>query len=137
MLADGAKSGMVSIDDPAVRFTVLDAVIKAGRPFRDHMKMVNGRVIAVLHQPMMGGGWISMHEDVTEQHKHEEMIRHLARHDALTDLPNRVLFKEEMAKIEARIKRQENCIGAGKQWFQHFCRKRVHIACYHGAAVKK
>ena len=107
MLADGAKSGMVSIDDPAVRFTVLDAVIKAGRPFRDHMKMVNGRVIAVLHQPMMGGGWISMHEDVTEQHKHEEMIRHLARHDALTDLPNRVLFKEEMAKIEARIKRQE------------------------------
>ena len=107
ILDDGAKTGMVSIGDPQLRVTVLEAAIKAGRPFRDHLKMVNGRVIAVLHQPMVGGGWISTHEDVTEQHKHEEMIRHLARHDALTDLPNRVLFGEEMAKIEARIKRQE------------------------------
>ncbi|MDR3475574.1 MAG: PAS-domain containing protein [Devosia sp.] len=107
MLDDGQRTGMVSIADPTARRTVLEAVIRAARPFKDNVKMENGRVIAVLHQPMVGG-WISTHEDVTEQHTHEEMIRHLARHDALTDLPNRVLFGEEMAKIEARIKRREN-----------------------------
>jgi diguanylate cyclase (GGDEF)-like protein len=69
--------------------------------------MRNGRVIAVMHQPMKGGGWISTHEDVTEQHRSEEHIRHLARHDALTDLPNRVLFREELARLEARIGRSE------------------------------
>jgi len=108
MLDDGAKTGMVSIGDSEARRKVLEAVIGAARPFRDNLKMVNGRVIAVLHQPMLGGGWISTHEDITEQHKHEEMIRHLARHDALTDLPNRVLFGEEMAKLEVRIKRRES-----------------------------
>ena len=101
MLDDGAKTGMVSIGDAEQRFRVLSAVIDAGRPFKHNVKMENGRVIAVLHQPMPGGGWISTHEDVTEQHHHEETIRHLARHDALTDLPNRVLFREEMSKIEA------------------------------------
>lgn len=107
MLDDGARSGMVSISDSGSRVKVLGAVIEAGRTFKQNVKMENGRVIAVLHQPMPGGGWLSTHEDVTEQHRDEETIRHLARHDALTDLPNRVLFREEMDKIEARIRRGE------------------------------
>jgi diguanylate cyclase (GGDEF)-like protein len=107
MLDDGARTGMVSIADPDTRFKVLSGVIDAGRTFKENVKMENGRVIAVLHQPMPGGGWLSTHEDVTEQHSHEEKIRHLARHDALTDLPNRVLFREEMDKIEARMRRGE------------------------------
>jgi diguanylate cyclase (GGDEF)-like protein len=108
ILDERQRMGMVSIDDPTARFKALSAVIDAGRPQRQNNRLLNGRVIAVMHQPMAGGGWLSTHEDVTEQHDHEELIRHLARHDALTDLPNRVLFSEEMAKVEARIKRGEN-----------------------------
>jgi diguanylate cyclase (GGDEF)-like protein len=107
MLAHGESTGMVSIADAETRYKTLTAVIEAGRQEKQNVKMQNGRVIAVLHQPMKGGGWISTHEDVTEQHRSEEHIRHLARHDALTDLPNRVLFREEMARIEARISRRE------------------------------
>ncbi len=67
----------------------------------------NGRVIMMQHHPMKDGGWVSSHEDITEQRQIEAQIRYLARHDALTDLPNRVQFLEEMAKTEAAIGRGE------------------------------
>ena len=41
-------------------------------------------------------------EDVTERREAEEKIAHLAHYDALTDLPNRVLFRE---RIERELKK--------------------------------
>jgi diguanylate cyclase (GGDEF)-like protein len=54
---------------------------------------------------MPGGGWVSTHQDVTEQRSTEMRIRHLARHDSLTDLPNRLMFRETMEAAKARIDR--------------------------------
>ncbi len=68
---------------------------------------LNGRTIMMQHHPMKDGGWVSTHEDITEQRQTEQRIRHLARHDALTDLPNRIQFLEEMAAIETAIMRGE------------------------------
>ncbi|MEQ1900622.1 MAG: EAL domain-containing protein [Devosia sp.] len=64
-----------------------------------------GRIILMQHHPMKDGGWVSTHEDITEQRQQEARIEHLARHDALTELPNRTLFLEEMAASEAGIER--------------------------------
>ena len=47
------------------------------------------RTIMMQHHPMKDGGWVSTHEDITEQRQQEARIQHLARHDALTELPNR------------------------------------------------
>ncbi|WP_423065754.1 EAL domain-containing protein [Devosia sp. CN2-171] len=66
---------------------------------------LNGRTIMMQHHPMKDGGWVTTHEDITEQRQHEERIRHLARHDALTQLPNRVQFLEEMAAAEPGLER--------------------------------
>ena len=66
---------------------------------------LNGRTIMMQHHPMKDGGWVSTHEDITEQRQQEARIRHLARHDALTELPNRIQFLEEMASSEAGIER--------------------------------
>ena len=68
---------------------------------------LNGRTIMMQHHPMKDGGWVSTHEDITEQRQHEARIRHLARHDGLTDLPNRIQFLEEMAQLETGLKRGE------------------------------
>jgi diguanylate cyclase (GGDEF)-like protein len=56
----------------------------------------DGRVIACVHTPTIGGGWVATYEDVTERRAAEAKIIHMARHDALTNLPNRVLFRERM-----------------------------------------
>jgi len=59
-------------------------------------EFADGRLIRVTRQPMTGGGWVATHLDVTEQRRSEAKITHMAQHDALTDLPNRVLLRERM-----------------------------------------
>jgi diguanylate cyclase (GGDEF)-like protein len=59
-------------------------------------EFADGRLICVTRQPMPGGGWVATHLDVTEQRQSEAKITHMAQHDALTDLPNRVLLRERM-----------------------------------------
>ncbi|KQN73721.1 EAL domain-containing protein [Devosia sp. BK] len=68
---------------------------------------LNNRIILMQHHPMKDGGWVSTHEDITEQRQNEARIHHLARHDALTDLPNRIEFLEQMARTEAGLQRGE------------------------------
>jgi diguanylate cyclase (GGDEF)-like protein/PAS domain S-box-containing protein len=50
-------------------------------------------------------GYVLMLRDVTDKKKAEETIRHLAYHDALTDLPNRFLFNERLSMEVARARR--------------------------------
>jgi diguanylate cyclase (GGDEF)-like protein/PAS domain S-box-containing protein len=45
---------------------------------------------------------INVVEDVTERRRADEKIAHLAHYDALTDLPNRVLFRERIERELAR-----------------------------------
>ena len=65
------------------------------------------RTIMMQHHPMKDGGFVSTHEDITEQRQQEARIQHLARHDALTELPNRTQFLDAMADTEALIERGE------------------------------
>ena len=51
-----------------------------------------GKAFAVAQRPMPDGGWVATYEDVTEERRAETQIRFMAHHDALTELPNRVLF---------------------------------------------
>ncbi|HEY0224051.1 MAG TPA: EAL domain-containing protein, partial [Pseudolabrys sp.] len=66
-------------------------------------ELPNGRVIAVANRPMPGGGWVATHEDITERRRAEKKIAHMAHHDALTDLPNRVLLRERLAEAVAGL----------------------------------
>ena len=54
----------------------------------------DGRVIAATHRPMASGGWVATYEDVSERRRAEAHLIHMMRHDALTGLPNRILFRE-------------------------------------------
>jgi diguanylate cyclase (GGDEF)-like protein len=68
-----------------------------------HRELADGRIIAVRHRPMANGGWVGTYEDITERCRVEANIARLARHDALTDLPNRLMFRESMSEALARV----------------------------------
>jgi diguanylate cyclase (GGDEF)-like protein len=63
----------------------------------------DGRTILVRHQPMPEGGWVATHEDITERRHADERLSHMARHDALTGLPNRILLQERLDQAVGRL----------------------------------
>ncbi len=107
ILDHGAKYDMVSIADKKQRLKTLSKVIKSNKPSTGPITMLNGQIIFINHQPLEDGGWLSTHEDITEQHKSEELIRHMAKHDGLTGLLNRRAFHEILLEKEDNIKSGE------------------------------
>jgi len=73
-------------------------LVADAREGRTTSQVVNrfDRSIRVVNQPMQGGGWVATFEDITEWLEAQAKISHMARHDALTGLPNRVLFHEQL-----------------------------------------
>ena len=74
-----------------------DSIAIAEKPSRTVSTLKDGRTIAIHHRPMPGGGWVATHDDITEHRAALEEIEHMARHDALTSLPNRVLFRDRLS----------------------------------------
>ncbi len=81
--------------------------IAGGREVSYLREMEDGRSLAATIVPMEGGGWLATYEDVTERRKAEAQIAYLAKHDALTGLPNRLLFRERLDEALARSGRGE------------------------------
>jgi len=99
--AHRAKIGTAAIASPEQ----VAAVAQSGQEYSAYtQELMDGRIIAVSQRPMADGGWVAVHEDITERRRAEAKISHLARHDLLTNLPNRVLFREflEQAFAAAR-----------------------------------
>ncbi len=82
--------------DDAVSFDIVDE-------FRD------GRTVSMHYQPLPSGGWVATHEDITERREAEAALAFMARHDSLTELPNRTLFQERLIQAIALTRRGEHC----------------------------
>jgi diguanylate cyclase (GGDEF)-like protein/PAS domain S-box-containing protein len=57
--------------DPAQYDTELRAALKQRQGLKKDIALDDGRVIAVVNQPMENGGWVATHEDMTERKRAE------------------------------------------------------------------
>jgi diguanylate cyclase (GGDEF)-like protein len=61
--------------------------------------LARNRSLSWTFQPMADGGAVVLLEDITERRTAEAKISHLARYDELTELPNRVNFRDEIGRL--------------------------------------
>ena len=106
LLAQRAQSGTFC-EDPDEYIARLKDSIAEGATFTHVVTLPDGRSFSVVSKPIADGGWLATHEDITERQRSEQRIAHMARHDALTDLPNRVLLRERLEHELKRVKRGE------------------------------
>jgi diguanylate cyclase (GGDEF)-like protein len=59
---------------------------------------------------MPDGGFVSTSTDITERKRAEDHMLHLAQHDLLTGLPNRLLFQDRLHQAMARCRRDRNLL---------------------------
>jgi diguanylate cyclase (GGDEF)-like protein len=87
----------------APRFSLRFRIIQPGGAVR----WIHKESELVLDQHGAAVRWIGTYRDVTEAYEAEARIAHLAHHDALTGLPNRVLFHDRLDKALLRVRRDE------------------------------
>jgi diguanylate cyclase (GGDEF)-like protein len=88
------------------------ARIDAGPGVRHLDQLASGVILASRHQLLPGGGWVSVFEDVTDLRRAEARITritHMALHDAMTGLPNRVLLRQRLEEALAGTRSGRLC----------------------------
>jgi len=70
-------------------------------------EMRGERIVAVSTRALADGGCILTFQDMTERRQAKARVEHMARHDALTGLPNRSQLRTRMEEALGRVRRGE------------------------------
>ena len=82
------------------------AEVARNEPYCVVNELRDGKVIQVTHQPIDGGGWVAIHQDITDSRRGEERVAFMAHHDLLTGIANRTYFMEKLEEAGARLRRR-------------------------------
>ncbi len=102
------ETGSLTVSEVENYVNLRRAAILQEKTVSNVVELTNGRTIVVTRRSMSGGGWVATHDDITERQQAEAQIAHMAHHDALTDLPNRVLLREQLAAALSRLQQGDS-----------------------------
>ena len=74
---------------------------------RSLIHLTNGRILSFSAAPMPNGGWVETYEDVTEKAIADQRVKKAAETDTLTELANRLSFKNALDTALARAHRED------------------------------
>jgi diguanylate cyclase (GGDEF)-like protein/PAS domain S-box-containing protein len=97
-LLDPVDAARIDADDTAA--ITSGEIIKSESPLatpHNGTRIVNSQKLAIADKDGRLAHVLTVIEDITDRKRTEARIDHLARHDPLTDLPNRVFFNERLA----------------------------------------
>jgi diguanylate cyclase (GGDEF)-like protein len=98
-------NGMFMVGDPEDYIRERIAAVEEQKSSVKVQHLTDGRSIAISHCPLPDGGWVATHDDITDIRRIEAQIAYMAHHDGLTDLPNRILFREELDRALEKVRR--------------------------------
>ena len=78
LLAYRAENGLFQGDIDKYMAAILQRIAK-GSPSTTEVALPDGRLIRISEQPMAGGGWVSTHEDFTEQRRAARILERTER----------------------------------------------------------
>ncbi|HTS41982.1 MAG TPA: EAL domain-containing protein [Xanthobacteraceae bacterium] len=76
------------------------AEIEKSQPYNTLIEVSGGRVYAINHQPMRGGGWVGIHQDVTDRQRAEQELDQTKRflHTIIEHVPVSIVVKEPVSQ---------------------------------------
>ena len=107
IVADRRASGNIAKMGETAYRELMREIRQRGEPAEVVVELQDGRILLLGFVPLDHGGWVATHQDITDRKLAEAKIAHLARCDALTNLPNRVSFRENLEQSLTRVARGE------------------------------
>ncbi len=101
-----AAGNVPSIGEAALRLHLAE-LVERGEPAETIVEQEDGRVFLLGYAPLSDGSWVATHQDITDRRDAEAKIVHMARHDSLTDLPNRIAFRDRLELLLGRLEEGE------------------------------
>ncbi len=101
LLGLGGPDGWLAPQDIEPLRVQIEAAKQRGQRCGRVIELRPELALSMQFAPMEDGGWLATFEDITARRQVEARIAHMAHHDALTGLPNRVLFHERLAEAIA------------------------------------